>query len=135
MTKIKSECPHCKYITSSNKAVVDGSIKRNSNFCVKCHNCNKNYTIRFIEGEYQVKKVKEKMATEFIPIKTLKQIKREYEIINDKLKNLQTRIDNLHSILSHEYTELIPDIHGEGLEFPILEVEIEKIDNLIHFLD
>jgi len=135
MTKLKSECPNCKYTTSSNKTIVDGAIKRNRTFNVQCYNCKKNYIIKLVNNEYKTVKRKIHMATEFIPIKTLKQIKREYETINDKLKNLQTRIDNLHSILSHEYTELIPDIHGEGLEFPILEVEIEKIDNLIHFLD
>jgi len=75
------------------------------------------------------------MATEFIPIKTLKQIKREYMIINEKLTKLQERITNLHSIIHNEHLELIPEMHIENIEFPILEVEIEKIDNLIHFLD
>ena len=135
MTKIKSECPHCKYITSSNKTIVDGAIKRNGSFNVQCYTCKMNYLIKLTNDEYKTSFRKIHMATEFIPIKTLKQIKREYETINDKLKNLQVRIDNLHSIIHNEYSELIPDIHGERLEFPILEVEIEKIDNLIHFLD
>lgn len=75
------------------------------------------------------------MSTEFIPIKSLKQIKREYITIKEKLEKLQERIDNLHSIIHSEHLELIVEMHIENIEFPILEVEIEKIDNLIHFLD
>lgn len=134
MTKIKSECPNCKYITSSNKVNVDYSIKNNYNFCVKCYNCKKNYTIIMVENEYKVKKRKIHMKTEFIPIKTLKQIKREYEIINNKLENLQTRIDNLYSILDTDHSDLMNDINAEELELPDLTEEIDKIFNLIHFL-